>query len=66
MDTLILMFDECNNVKSFWNVIEKFIHQTVKLILTFHCFDILFGYLLPGEDKVPINTLCISNKKIHI
>ena len=63
METIVHMFVECDNVKKFWNVIEKFIHQTVKLKLTFHCFDILFGYLLPGEDKVPINALILVTKK---
>ena len=65
METIVHMFVECD-VKEFWNVIEKFIHQTVKLKLTFHCFDILFGYLLPGEDKVPINALILVTKNTFL
>ena len=52
--------------KKIWNVSEKFIHQTVKLKLAFHRFDILFGYLLPGEGKVPINALILVTKNTYL
>ena len=66
METIVHMFFECDNVKKVWNVIEKFIHQTIKVKLTFHCFDLLFGYLLPGEDKVPVNALILVTKNTYL
>ena len=63
METIAHMFLECGNVKKFRKIIEKFMHQTINFNFTFHSLDVLFGYLIPGQNKVPINTLILVTKK---
>ena len=57
------MFVECKRVVHFWQSIETIILQKTGIHKKFSNFDIIFGYLLQDQNRIPINALILVTKK---
>ena len=56
-ETIIHMFVECPNVKNIWQILEKYIFDKMNINIAFEVLDILFGYCLNNQNKIPVDTI---------
>ena len=57
------MFVECTHVKTIWRLLEKHIHGPINVNITLGVLDILFGYHLNNQNKIPGDTIILITKK---
>ena len=57
------MFVECENVKRNWHLLEKYIYRTIRINVTLGKLDILFGYHLNNQNKIPLDAIILITKK---
>ena len=62
-ETIIHMFVECLYVKRIWHSLEEAIRQTTKINLSFGLREIIFGYHINNQYKIPINAMILITKK---
>ena len=62
-ETTVHTFVECENVKIIWHLLEEYIYRTIKINVTFGKLDILFGYHLNKQNKIPLDAIILITKK---
>ena len=62
-ETIVHMFVECENVKKIWHLLEEYIYKTIRIDVIFGKLDILFGYRLNNQNKIPVDAIILNTKK---
>ena len=55
-ETIVHVFVECENVKKNWHLLEEYIYSTIGINVTFGKLDILLGYHLNNQNKIPVES----------
>ena len=62
-ETIVHMFVECENVTKIWHLLEEYIYKTIRINVIFGKLDILFGYRLNNQNKIPVDAIILNTKK---
>ena len=62
-ETLMHIFTECPSVKLFWGKIQNHVKEYLNFDLNLSNVDIILGYLLFHQHRIPINALILVTKK---
>ena len=62
-ETIVHMFVECENVKKILHLLEEYIYKTIRIDVIFGKLDILFGYRLNNQNKIPVDAIILNTKK---
>ena len=57
------IFTECPSVKLFWGKIQNHVKEYINFSLNLSNVDIISGYLLFHQNRIPINALILVTKK---
>ena len=62
-ESILHSFCQCDQVKHFWENIEKYLVEKINFKIKFTAFIIICGYPMHDQNNIPINTLIIVTKK---
>ena len=63
IETIVHMFVECRTVNKIWKFLKEYINRTIKISVYFDKVDILFGYSLNNQNKIPLSAIILITKK---
>ena len=50
-------------LKKIWHLLEEKIYKTIRINVIFGKLDILFGYRLNNQNKIPVDAIMLNTKK---